>query len=141
MKENESKIDKKERFIELRAREFSYDHIAKELEISKPTLIVWSKELKVNISNLRELSRDNLREQFAISRKHRLKMLSTQLDKLHKELSRRSLEDVTTSQLLTMVIKVEGRISEIDDGTTTLVEETRGIPVWGDEVTKDYWVG
>ena len=141
MEDDISKNDKKERFIELRAKEYSFDYIAKELRTSKPTLIVWSKELKVDISNLRELSRDSLREQFAISRKHRLKLLSNQLNRLQEELSKRDLGDVTTPQLLAMTIKVESRIAEIDDGITRLVEESEGLPMFGDEITIESWNG
>jgi hypothetical protein len=107
MEDVKSKSDKKEKFIELRAREFSFDCTAKEIGVSRPTLIVWSKEFKVDISNLRKLSRDNLREQFAISRKHRLELLSNQLKRFQKELSSRNLEDISTPQLLAMIIKTE----------------------------------
>lgn len=135
-----SKVDKKDRFIELRAKEHSFDYIAKELAVSKPTLISWSKELKVDIGNLRELNRDYLRESFAVSRKHRLEMFSKQLKKLKEELAKRDLSEVPTSQLITMIIKIESRIAEIDDGITHLTEEYEGLRIFGDTNT-DNWDG
>lgn len=82
-----------------------------------------------------------MREQFAISRKHRLELLSTQLNNLQKELSKRDLGDVSTPQLLTVTIKVECRIADIDYGITRLTEESHGIPMFGDKGTIDYWYG
>jgi transposase len=38
-----TKIDQKEQFIELRAKGVSYDEIAKEIGVSKPTLIKWGR--------------------------------------------------------------------------------------------------
>ena len=42
-------IEKQQKFIELRAEGLSFDEIAKRVNISKPTLIKWSKELKDKI--------------------------------------------------------------------------------------------
>ena len=135
-----SKADRKDRFIELRAKEHSFDYIAKELSVSKPTLISWSKELKVDISNLREINRDYLRENYAVGRKHRLEMFSEQLKLLKEELAKRDLSEVPTSQLLTMIIKIESRIAEIDDGITHLTEEYEGLRIFGD-TNIDNWNG
>jgi transcriptional regulator len=44
--------ESKQRFIELRAKGWSFDKIAKELDKAKQTLINWSKELQDEIANL-----------------------------------------------------------------------------------------
>ena len=38
-------IEEKQRFVELRAKGLSFERIAEELKVSKPTLIKWSEEL------------------------------------------------------------------------------------------------
>jgi orotate phosphoribosyltransferase-like protein len=50
----------KEQFVELRARGWSFDRIAKELKVSKQTLINWSRELVLEISNRRAIERESL---------------------------------------------------------------------------------
>ena len=44
-------LETKERFIELRAKGWSFDKIAKEIGKAKQTLIDWSKELQDEIAN------------------------------------------------------------------------------------------
>jgi len=43
-----TKDEKKEQFVELRIKEETFESIAKELEVSKQTLINWSKEYEIN---------------------------------------------------------------------------------------------
>lgn len=53
-------IEKQQKFIELRAEGLSFDEIAKKVNISKPTLIKWSKELKDKIDEVTQI----IEEQF-----------------------------------------------------------------------------
>ena len=48
-------LQTKERFIELRAKGWSFDKIAKEIGKAKQTLIDWSKELQDEIANKERL--------------------------------------------------------------------------------------
>lgn len=89
-----------QQFIELRAKGFSYDNIASQLSVSKPTLIKWSKELELDIQNTRAVELDNLRKQYMITVEHRLKTLSEQLEKVTAAISKRDLSDVPTERLL-----------------------------------------
>ena len=50
-------------FVELRAKGLSFDKISNKMNISKNTLISWSKEHKIDIINARELLRDAFQEQ------------------------------------------------------------------------------
>ena len=58
-------IDKQQKFIELRAEGHSFDEIAKRVQISKPTLIKWSKEFKEQIAEVSKV----IEEQFIIEQK------------------------------------------------------------------------
>ena len=65
-------MEQKERFIELRAKEEPYERIAKELGISKPTLIKWGKELKIEVGNRRALELELLQEKYYVSKRKRI---------------------------------------------------------------------
>lgn len=123
MKVDTSKADKKDKFVELRAKEYSYVYIANELAISKVTLIKWSKELVEEVNNLRETTRESLREKFKIGRQHRIEVLSYQLDKIKIELLGRDLSEVPTHQLLTIYLKIDNRVAYIDSGDTIMIEQ------------------
>ena len=62
----------KNRFVELCAMGWSFDRIAKQLSTSKPTLIAWSRELEIEISNLRAIALDALKEKYYLSRIKRI---------------------------------------------------------------------
>ena len=49
-------LQTKEKFIELRARGLSFNKIAEEIEVSKPTLLKWSSEFSEEIANRRFLA-------------------------------------------------------------------------------------
>ena len=48
----ENKNDKKDQFVELRAKSNSYDSIAKKIGVSRGTLINWSHDLQLDIKKL-----------------------------------------------------------------------------------------
>ena len=60
MKDQETK----EGFVELRAKGWSFDRIAQELRVSKQTLINWRREFALQISNLKAIELEALREKF-----------------------------------------------------------------------------
>src|SRR3990167_10914524 len=95
----------KGRFIELRAQGHSFDKIAKELDVSKQTLIVWSKSLKFEISNLKEIEREALQEKYSLSKTKRLELFGSQLEALKNELGKRDLSTVSTDKLFELSLK------------------------------------
>lgn len=62
----------KEKFIQMRAKGLSFDKIAEEVGVTKTTLITWSKELKIEIANMRTIELDSLLEQYYISKQQRI---------------------------------------------------------------------
>ncbi len=52
----------KEQFVELRAQGMSFASISGKLNVSKATLIGWSKEVKEDIGNMRQIHLEGLRE-------------------------------------------------------------------------------
>lgn len=110
----ENKEDKRLQFIELRGKGNSFDRIAKELEVSKSTLIKWSNELKQEVSNYVAIERDAMLEKYKMTKMHQIELYGEQLMKLRQELSERKLEDIPTDKLLNMELKILGELRNIN---------------------------
>lgn len=95
----------KEKFIELRAKGWSFDRISKELHVSKATLITWSKGLALEIRNHRELEREALLEQVSLTHEAKIQFLGDLMTKIRQELLSRSLTNVPSERLFDMVLK------------------------------------
>jgi len=104
--------DLKERFIELRAKGWSFDKIARELGKAKQTLIDWSKELQHEIANRKALELEALYESYFLLKENRLQNLGTMLTKIKEEIERRDLSDVPTDKLLDLLLKYESQVRE-----------------------------
>lgn len=104
--------EQKEKFIELRAKGYSFDKIAKELGRAKQTLIDWSKELEEEIANLKALELEALYEKYYLLKETRLQTFGELLDKIKQEIDKRKLSDVTTEKLLELYLKYQAQIKE-----------------------------
>ena len=100
----------KERFIELRAEGRSYADIAAELNISKPTLIAWGKELQKEVANARTLRLDMLFEKYAVAKAKRVEVFGKRLDTILAELDTRNLANVPTGALLKLALEYGDRL-------------------------------
>ena len=105
-------IDQKEKFIELRAKGWSFDRIAKELGRAKQTLIDWSKDLQEEIANRKALELDALYETYYLQRENRLQMFGAMLTKIKEEVEGRDLSDVATDKLLELFLKYNSQVKE-----------------------------
>ena len=105
-------IETKRRFIELRAKGYSFGKIAKELGKAKQTLLDWSRELDQEIAQAKALELDSLYESYSLYKEARLKTLGEILSKLKKEVDNRDLTDLPTDRLLDLFLKYEGVVKE-----------------------------
>uniref|UniRef100_UPI00404859C8 hypothetical protein n=1 Tax=Algoriphagus sp. TaxID=1872435 RepID=UPI00404859C8 len=105
-------IETKRRFIELRAKGYSFDKIAKELGKAKQTLLDWSRELDQEIAQAKALELDSLYESYSLYKEARLKTLGEILSKLKKEADNRDLTDLPTDRLLDLFLKYEGVVKD-----------------------------
>jgi len=105
-------LQTKERFIELRAKGWSFDKIAKETGKAKQTLIDWSKELQDQIANCKALELEALYESYYLMRENRLQTFGAMLTKIKEEIERRSLSDVPTDKLLELLLKYNSQVKE-----------------------------
>ncbi len=105
-------LQTKERFIELRAKGWSFDKIAKETGKAKQTLIDWSKELQDEIANLKALELEALYEKHYLLKENRIETFGVLLIKLKDEVMSRDLSDVPTDKLLDLFLKYNNQIKE-----------------------------
>ena len=88
-----------QRFIELRASGWSYDRLVTELNVSKPTLIKWSRKHQFEIQNLKAIEMEGIREKWLASVNDQVAALGAQLHRIEAEIPKRNPSDLTTSQL------------------------------------------
>lgn len=79
-------MDIKEQFIDLRAEDQSLEKIAKKLGKSKQTMVAWSRELELEVSNARTIRLDALREKMLLTKEARLRRLAATLDRIEQEI-------------------------------------------------------
>ena len=106
------KLKTKEKFIELRAKGWSFDKIAKELKKAKQTLIDWSKELETEIANRKALELEALYEKFYLLKESRVETFGKLLDKLKTEALSRDFTDLPTDKLLDLFLEYDKQIKE-----------------------------
>lgn len=105
-------LETKERFIELRAKGWSFDKIAKEIGKAKQTLIDWSKDLQDDIANRKALELETLYESYYLLKENRLQTFGVMLTKIKDEVERRDLSDVPTDKLLELLLKYNSQVRE-----------------------------
>ena len=104
----------KNQFVELRAQGLSFASISKKLNISKPTLIAWSRDLKEDIANMRQIELEALREKHCMGVERRTELFSKQLHAIEGELSKRDLSTVSTERLMDLLMKFGKELATSD---------------------------
>ncbi len=107
-------IDKQAKFIELRGKGMSFQKIADEIGVSKPTLIKWNGELLEQVKEAQYMELENLVEQYGLFRKERFEVYCKALNSALKEFQERAekgeLKNVPTDKLLNLVEQLEKRV-------------------------------
>ena len=101
-----------QRFIELRAQGWTYARLMTELNVTKPTLIAWSRKHQFEIQNLRAIELEALREKWLASTSERVNSLGEQLRRVETELARRDLATLSTPQLMTAARNLRRQIEQ-----------------------------
>lgn len=105
-------LEDKEKFIELRAKGWTFDKIAKELHKRKATLIDWSKELESEIANRKAIELEVLYEKHYLLKEQRIEKLGNLLNKIINEIDNRNLKDIPTNKLFDLFLKYNKEIKE-----------------------------
>jgi transposase-like protein len=102
----------KEQFVELRAKGWSFARIAEELKVNKQTLINWSKEFSLEISNLRAIELEALQEKYFLLKEKRIEVFGERLQAIKEELDRRDLKEIATEKLFDLLVKYSNALKE-----------------------------
>lgn len=101
-----------ERFIELRSQGWPFARIATELNVSKPTLINWSRKHQFQIQNLRAVELEALADKWLAPVSDRLNSLGEQLCKVEAELATRDVKGLSTPQLYSVARNLRRQIQQ-----------------------------
>lgn len=106
----------KEQFIELRGGGLSFAAIAEKLNVSKTTLVKWSKDFEADIHNLREIHAESLRERFRVNSERRISLFAKHLDAIEVELATRTGQygAFKTEQLFDLATRLMREIAVTD---------------------------
>ena len=115
------------RFIFMRSQGWSFNRIAVELKVSKPTLIKWSRQHQFEIANLRATETEALAERVFRQRHERWEVLARQLKRLEEEIEKRDLEEIPASRLHGIAAALRAEINR-EMGQVRFTETTANIP-------------
>ena len=115
------------RFVELRSQGWSFARIATELNVSRGTLINWSRRFQFEIQNQRAIELEALREQLIATREARARALGEQLRQVEAELQKRSLAEVSTGRLYGLADSLRRQIL-CETGPVRFTSPLREIP-------------
>ena len=101
--------------------------LAAELNVSKPTLIKWSRQHQFEIANLRATETEALAEVVFGQRHERWRTLAGQLKKLEAELEKRDLEEIPASRLHAIAAALRAEINR-EFGRVHFSEACKDIP-------------
>lgn len=108
-----------EKFIELRAKGLSFDKIAEETGVSKPTLLKWNKEYMEHIEEAQFFELQNLLFQYGVMRRNRVEAISEMLGSALLELRSRAgasnFSRMETDKLLNFILTLEQRLEKETD--------------------------
>jgi len=110
-----NKEEKKEQFLELRIKGETFLKISEQLQVSKQTLINWSKEEDISdqIRVARAIKYQSLVKQFEVNKEERLKYYLSFHKKMKSELMKRDLSEISTDKLFKLNIQIEDNINNM----------------------------
>lgn len=125
-------------FIELRAKGLSFSAIEKEIGVSKKTLIEKSKELSIDILNLRKIELEAIQEQAFLLKKQRIENFGKMMNQLRNELEKRDISEIPTDKLIELYLKIYDKaIKELTDNLSLMKITT--INDFDISATKEKW--
>ncbi len=113
MKPQETKTE----FIRLRAEGRSYRYIADTLHISRSTCTEWERELKAQITELKQEELNELYSSYAMTKEARIKKLGDALENIDKALAGADLSTIQPEKLLDFKLKYTEALKEEYAGT------------------------
>ncbi len=113
--EKMSNQDLKEKFIELRIQDETFEAIAEKLKVSKQTLIKWSKEdeIKETITTAHLMKYQSILKIYEQNRQGKIEYFASLSKKMKDELKKRDLSKVRTENLLKLILYNDEKLSRL----------------------------
>jgi hypothetical protein len=108
-----------DRFILFRAQGMSFNDISVNLGVARSTLILWSRQHRLEIDNQRSMNLEQLQQKYLKTYADQVNVLGQQLHAAEEELKKRSLADLPTAKLISLVDQLRQQILA-RTGTLTL---------------------
>lgn len=97
----------KQKFIELRAKGYSYSKIAKQLNISKSTCGVWDKEFKDQIASINKDQLEELYQSYGMMKQQRISSLGKMLNKIDDAIDEANFSNSDPVKLMELRLKYQ----------------------------------
>ncbi len=117
-----------QQFIELRVQGRSYARIAEELQVSKRTLIEWSRKFQFEIQNQRAIELEALRERYLAGREEEVRQLGERLREVEAELATRKVAELSTPRLFTLAGSLRRQPLHVTGGELRFSTPVQAIP-------------
>ena len=117
-----------QKFVDLRARGRSFARIAEELQVSKRTLIEWSRKFQFEIQNQRAIELEALRERYLAPREEQVRHLGERLREVEAELAKRKVSELSTPRLLALSESLRRQLQHATGGELRLTTPVQSIP-------------
>lgn len=107
------KTEEKDKFIELRAAGLSFDSIAQQLNISKPTLLKMAKDFRSDIERLKFISLEAQAEKYKVLRAERLESLGKLLGQVDTALEAADFDRLSPEKLIELKLKLTDKMQSL----------------------------
>lgn len=104
--------EKQKRFIELRAKGWTFDRMATELGVCRRTLIAWSRKFQFEIQNLHAIELEALRHLVMDDQEKVVRQLGAQLKAVEAALATRDVGELSTAKLFALAQSLRRQIQE-----------------------------
>lgn len=95
----------RQQFVILRAGGKPFAEISETLNVSKPTLIGWSREMRSEIANLKSIETEKLLADSYATKEACLALVREQIGKMLNELNKRDYSDLSTERLAKLLVE------------------------------------
>jgi hypothetical protein len=105
LSEPRGRVEKENKFIELRSKGYTYSQIAQKLKLSKSIIADWNKKFAREIAKLKKVQLEELYNKYFMLKESRIEQLGETLKKINLELNNRDFSDLSTDKLLDFKMK------------------------------------
>jgi transcriptional regulator with XRE-family HTH domain len=99
-----------DQFILLRSQGMTFNDIADKLNVSRSTLMNWSRKLRFEIANQRTMNLEQLQQKYLKTYSDQINALGDRLRAVEAELQKRDLADLSTAGLIALADNLRKQI-------------------------------